>query len=197
MTQLTKALFSAILVWVIATFAVYIPPHSFYGVRGFAFLLVPLFGLLLAIFSIVLIFVEKGKLKIIPLLAVLFVALFSVGVGYKGTSLGAKAHFFLFKSRYESMVAQIKSAKSEEEKKNICANDKCNFPLEIKMQNANEPSPVAFRYLSGFLFWQSIVYDPSGTVMKANSFDKRRELSIYLRETEHMSGDWYYCYFSD
>lgn len=188
----------AIAVWVIATFAVYIPPHSFYGVRGFAFLLVPLFGLLLAIFSIVLIFVENGKLKIVPLLFVLFVVLFSVGVFYKGTSLGAKAHFFLFKSRYEVVAEKIKSAKSEAEKSAICSYNKCYLSLSgATSLGTDNLERLSFPYLSGFLFWNHIVYDPSGEVMNYDDVEKRRSLSMSLRKAERLSGDWYYCYFSD
>jgi hypothetical protein len=183
MTRLVKVLLITIAIWVVATLSIYLLPHPFPGVRGLGFLLVPFFGALLASFSIVLIIFQESK--IVPLLAILFIALFSVGVFYKADSWGIRFHFFLFKSRYEAMAAQIAATKDTEEMKKICSNNRCYFGPGIR-----------FPYSTFFFVVKDIVYDPSSEV-NTKDVEKLRSLSIYLRRTEPLSGSWYMCVFMD
>jgi hypothetical protein len=99
-------------------------------------------------------------------------------------SWGGLLHFYLYRHRYQAIVQQVVTLPSKEEQQNICSGN-CWI-------RSSEPLQVGFHYAHGFLNWHDIVHDPSGKVTKPEfpSYG-------YLVYSDHLSGNWYLCHFSD
>jgi hypothetical protein len=183
--RLSKAIFISIAVWWLALITLFIFPVPL--LSWFALLLSLLTGFVVLILSVVALF--KDKRRQWPILAAglnvltVYLALFHL------MYFGAFGNFYLHRRYYETTARAMIAAPSESERERICGNN-C-------MLMSSDPPRVAFHYVAGYLNWHDIVYDPSGAVVRAKSYDERKQLNVYFGGAEHLTGDWYLCHFGD
>jgi len=176
-----RFIYSATGTWLIFSVLLFVINHRIYSFRGLWLIVCLFIALVLSILSYIALFKEKRKLQpVFAIILVLAVSYFSLSKLMIG---GTWIHFFLNKSYYESRLKQV-SAVAEEEREKSCRGE-----CYIRSQS---PLQVGFHYAHGFLNWTDIVYDPSGSVTK-----KERPNYGYLVASEHLTGDWYICHFSD
>jgi len=97
----------------------------------------------------------------------------------------------MHKSGYESVVAKVLTAPSEEERKKFCDGGCVVYHEDVVS--------LSFNYSTGFLNWTQIIYDPIGVPRppKAGDFHPNPPYQTYLVKVEPLSKNWYFCYFID
>ena len=109
----------------------------------------------------------------------------------KGFSWGARAHFYLNKSKYQAIVGKVLTEKDEKEREKICADGG-----EDCWILSSSPTRISFHYHHAFLNCYDFVFDPTGAVNQKD-ITKLHELNVYLFVAEHSTGDWYLGHFGD
>jgi hypothetical protein len=186
MFTITRAILSAIGLWCLGLIFLFIFPQVL-GIAGFAgqlLLVIAFFLVILALLALI-----KERNKPLPLVSIALI----IGIAYiavfKMIDWGARAHLYLNKAHYEAMAKKIVEAEDDSERKRICG-EECWLL-------SSDPNRIAFHYVHGFLNWHDIVYDPSGGVVGAKTFDEKKRLNLYFIDAEHLAGDWYICHFGD
>lgn len=153
-------------------------------VAGFHAPLAFLSGILLAIFSIVVIFV--GRPRIVGAIVLVVI----LGVGWLGLQYGldtaAWVHFRFRRGHYEQKVAALAATADPDERKRICG-EEC-----FEMANHR----VSFHYVHGFLSWYDIVYDPTGEIMEQD-WMKKKQIDTYFISAKPLAPNWYLGHFGD
>jgi hypothetical protein len=154
------------------------------GFAGQLSLVVAFFLVLLALVALI-----KEENKLLPLISITLI----IGIAYiavvKMITWGALAHLYLHKAHYQTTAKRMLEAQGDSERKRICG-EECWLL-------SSDPNRVAFHYVHGFLNWHDIVYDPSGGVAAAKTYDEKKRLDLYFINAEHLTGDWYICHFGD
>lgn len=176
-----KYIYTAAGIWLTCSVLLFIINHNFYQLRGLWIIFCLLVTLVLSILSYIALFNEKRKLQ--PILAIVLIIAISYFSINKLIIWGTWIHFFLNKGYYEAKLKQVLEAGEDEREKT------CGRECYVRSQS---PLQVGFHYAHGFLNWTDIVYDPSGSVTQ-----KERPSYGYLVASEHLTGNWYICHFSD
>jgi hypothetical protein len=144
----------------------------------------------------------KDRQKVAPGVALLVPASASLFLHFVGTGWIKDARFHHFdRKRYAVIVARIQAAPLSKQKQ--VAGREC-------MIDSGPTLRIVFIEPGGILDnWTSIVYDPTGLVMKANQFKGdwsnwddpklthvKKLFGGDLRWSEHLGGPWYRCGFT-
>ena len=172
------------------------------GIFVLATLLLP--AIILVVCFLVALFKETPKLPSVfgMVWVITLSALFVSGVGIQWGSI---VRFYLEKWNYESTVAKILSARTAEERKNICAG-KC----KVAVGENSKPEKIIFPWtrVDVLVGWYGIVYDPTGKIIEEYRADQERKndanLNTPVKRTffespllyaNHLTGNWYLCHF--
>jgi hypothetical protein len=184
-----KKQFLAIGLWLLVLGFVFTFPSLVPSLTGFEIFLFPFIAIPLLIFSLFALIKEQNRIYpalTIPVIIIVFFAAVA-----KGFSWGARAHFYLNKSKYQSIVAKVLTVQDEKEREKICGDGG-----EDCWILSSSPTRISFHYHHAFLNWYDFVYDPTGAVNQKD-ISKPHELNVYLFGAEHLTGDWYLGHFGD
>jgi len=186
MRRLTKTIFAAIGFWFLALILIFVFPHLFPVISGFALIASLPIAAILLILTLIALIKERNLWPVAGaalILAIVFIALPRV------MHWGARVHLCLYKQTYENTAQRMLAARTPAEQQSICG-EQC-------WVWSSERSLVAFHYVHGFLNWHDIIYDPNGKVVALESWDERKRFDTYFISAEHLTGDWYVGHFGD
>jgi hypothetical protein len=214
MPQKSRALFYSIGLWFLVNLLVRIYWfklwNALYFFSGLVGIGITAIGPLLGVASLFYVFKERPRLpSVVALLLVIALsAFFFYDVSYRW---GILARFYIEKLGYESTITKLFSAPNEAERNKICGvgpgGASGQSYCEVDIGGEGHPEQVVFPWTFDdvLMGWQGVVYDPSGSVMKAprlgdNSpregfHGKASFFGCALLQAQHLTGSWYYCHF--